>query len=72
MLKPSYSDLMKVLNEKKKKPIYSRYSIVMAAAKRARNLVEGAEPYTKNATANKPVSIAVQEIFEGYIVITQE
>lgn len=44
----------------------------MAAAKRARQLVEGAEPFTKNATANKPVSIAVQEIYEGYIVISQE
>lgn len=72
MLKPSYSDLMHVLNKKKKKPIYSRYSIVMAAAKRARQLVEGAEPYTDNTPSKKPVSVAVQEIYEGFIIISQE
>lgn len=72
MLKPSYTDLMTKLNERKQIPIYSRYSIVIAAAKRARQLVEGAEPYTQNYTANKPVSIAVQELYEGYISIVSE
>lgn len=72
MLKPSYSDLMETLNAKKQIPIYSRYSIVIAAAKRARQLVEGAEPYTQNASANKPVSIAVQELYEGHISIVSD
>lgn len=44
MLKPSYSDLIEKLNEKssdEEKPIItSRYSIVIATAKRAREIVD--------------------------------
>ena len=48
MLHPSYSDLMSVVNkevEEGETPVVnSRYSIVMATSKRARQLVSGAEP----------------------------
>lgn len=42
----------------------SRYILVIEAAKRARQLSEGAEPLTK-CDSNKEVSIATNEIFEG-------
>lgn len=47
MLHPSYSDLMKVVNkevEQGEAPVVSsRYSIVMATSKRARQLIGGEE-----------------------------
>mgnify|MGYP000814706875 CR=1 FL=1 len=45
MLHPSYTDLMKVVNkdveEGETKVVNSRYSIVMATAKRAREIIDG-------------------------------
>ena len=41
----------------------SRYTLVLEAAKRARQLSEGAEPLVER-TSNKEVSIATDEIFE--------
>lgn len=42
----------------------SRYILVIEAAKRARQLSQGAEPLTK-CDSNKEVSIATNEIYEG-------
>ena len=48
MLHPSYSDLMKVVNSEvepgEAKVVNSRYSIVMATSKRARQIIDGEEP----------------------------
>ena len=48
MLHPSYTDLMKVVNkdveEGETKIVNSRYSIVMATSKRARQLIAGDLP----------------------------
>ena len=72
MLHPSYSDLMKVVNsevEPGETPVVnSRYSIVMATAKRARQIIGGDEPLVDNKTA-KPLSIAVEELNQGQIKI---
>lgn len=79
MLHPSYTDLMKVVNkdvELGEEPVVnSRYSIVIATAKRARQLVDGAEPLVKVAKGKKkkkPLSIAVEELYEGEIKILGE
>ncbi len=73
MLRPSYSDLLEVLNKDASKvdAINSRYTIVIAAAKRARQLVDKSEPLTMNYTVDKPVSIAVNELYENKIKILQ-
>lgn len=42
----------------------SKYSMVVAAAKRARQLVEGA-PETVKSKSTKPVSIALEELAQG-------
>lgn len=72
MLHPSYSDLMKVVNADvepgETKVVNSRYSIVMATAKRARQIVDGDEPLVDDADA-KPLSIAVEELNQGKIKI---
>ena len=51
--------------------IGSRYTIVIAAAKRARQLVDHAEPMTIHTKVDRPVSIAVHELKEGKIKIIQ-
>ena len=52
MLHPSYTDLMKVanseVNEGETPVVNSRYSIVMATAKRARELIDGYIATAKN------------------------
>lgn len=72
MLHPSYSDLMAVVNrdveEGEAKVVNSRYSIVMATSKRARQLTDGAEPFVKD-DGRKPLSIAVEELENSKIKI---
>lgn len=76
MLHPSYSDLMKVVNSEvepgEEKIVNSRYSIVMATAKRARQIIGGHEPMVKVKTGEKPLSIAVDELNQGKIKILGE
>ncbi len=72
MLRPSYNDLMKVVNsevEEGEQPVInSRYSIVLATSKRARQIIAGEEPLV-DMPSNKPLSIAVEELNEGKIKI---
>ena len=76
MLHPSYSDLIEVVNsgvEEGEAPVVqSRYSIVIATAKRARQLISGAEPLVDDAEGKKPLSIAVEELYSGKIKILGE
>lgn len=68
MLRPSYTDLLEVLNKGEYPDIKSRYSIVIAVSKRARQLIKGSEAMVKSAI-DKPVTIAVNELYEGKIKI---
>ena len=76
MIHPSYVELMKVVNnttEVGEEPVVnSRYSIVIAAAKRARQLIAGDEPLVGNTKGKKPLSIAVDEIYKGKVKILSE
>ena len=73
MIHPSYVDLMKVMNsgvEFGEEPVVnSRYSIVIAASKRARQIIAGDEPLVEGAAGKKPLSTAVQELYEGKVKI---
>jgi len=71
MLNPSYSNLIRILNEDAgaETHITSRYSVVIAAAKRARQIVGGAEHSVIDTNTDKAVSIAVNEIQAGNIKI---
>lgn len=74
MLHPSYTELMKLINEDSEDDtpvINSRYSIVMATAKRAREIVAG-DSVQGNFDAAKPLSAAVKELEQGRIRITAE
>ncbi len=75
MLHPSYTDLMKVVNsevEPGEQPVVnSRYSIVLATAKRARQLINGVEPMVR-ANSAKPLSIAVEELYQSKVKIVND
>lgn len=72
MIHPSYTDLMEVVNsevEPGEQPVVqSRYSIVMATSKRARQIIGGEEPLVY-ASGKKPLSIAVEELYSGKVKI---
>ena len=76
MIHPSYVELMKVVNHDvaigEEPVVNSRYSIVIAAAKRARQIIGGAEPLVPNAYNKKPLSIAVDELYKGEVKILSE
>ena len=76
MLHPSYTELMKVVNkdveEGETKVVNSRYSIVMATAKRAREIIDGAEPLVRTKDGEKPLSIAIDELNQGKVTIVGE
>ena len=75
MLHPSYSDLMKVVKsevEPGEAPVVnSRYSIVMATSKRARQIIGGEEPLV-NGNGKKPLSIAIDELNQSKIKILSD
>lgn len=72
MLHPSYTDLMRVVNsevEPGEQPVVnSRYSIVIATARRARQIIDGSMPLV-NVTYPKPLSIAVEELNRSKVKI---
>ncbi|MCR5102691.1 MAG: DNA-directed RNA polymerase subunit omega [Butyrivibrio sp.] len=76
MIHPSYVDLMKVVNkdvEEGNEPVISsRYSVVMATAKRARQIIAGDEPMVRVKAKQKPLSIAVNEMAEDQLKILSD
>lgn len=73
MLRPSYAELMDTMSKNSEKDVTSRYTVVIAASKRARQLIDGDEIMADIAVdSNKPVSIAVEEIREGKITVVPE
>ncbi len=71
MMHPSYSELYEAINKnvENAEPIgSSRYSICVATAKRARQLIDGAEAYS-TVNSNKPLSVAIDEIYTGKVKI---
>lgn len=72
MLHPSYTDLMEVVNsevEPGEQPVVqSRYSIVMATSKRARQIIGGSDPLI-SGDDKKPLSIAIEELYSSKVKI---
>ena len=75
MLHPSYTDLIEAVNsdvEQGEQPVVqSRYSIVIASAKRARQLIAGEEAIVPSA-GRKPLSVAIEELYKSYVKILPE
>ena len=62
MLNPSFQQLAEKGD--------SRYTLVMLTAKRARKIVDGAEPLLET-TSKKAVSITLEEVLAGEITYTR-
>ena len=74
MLHPSYSELIQAINNNAEEDdntmmLNSRYSLVLATSKRARQLIAGAEPLVPNAADKKPLSVAIDELYKGGVKI---
>ena len=76
MIHPSYKEMIAAVNseiEDGTVPVVSsRYSIVMATSRRARQLIDGDEPLVETTPAEKPLSIAVEEVYKGEVKILPE
>ena len=75
MLHPSYYDLMEVVNSSasqgEEPVVSSRYSIVIATSKRARQIIDGDEAMV-TGNYKKPLSLAVDEIYQSKVKILPE
>ena len=76
MIHPSYSELMQVVNkdtEIDEPPVVnSRYSIVLATSKRARQIIGGDTPLVPYVSGKKPLSVAIDELYQGKVKIVKE
>ena len=72
MIHPSYQELIEAINagqEMDEEPLVtSRYSIVLATSKRARQLIAGAQPMVRSR-GRKALSVAVEEMYKGKVKI---
>ena len=67
MLHPSYTELMEKINkegEQGEEPV-----IVIATSKRAREIIAGDEPLVSGMEGEKPLSIAVKELYDSKLKI---
>ena len=70
MLRPTYNDLIESMNRNREEgelEVQSRYSVVIASAKRARQLIDGEEPLIKGEEGRKPLSMAIEEISRNLV-----
>ena len=73
MIHPSYSELIEAINTNTEDDdntmlINSRYSLVLATSKRARQIIAGSEPMV----GKKPLSIAIDELYKGKVKILED
>lgn len=77
MIHPSYTELIQAINSNSEEDdntmmLNSRYSLVLATSKRARQIIGGAEPKVAGAAGKKPLSIAIDEFYQGEVKILAE
>lgn len=77
MIHPSYSELIQAINNNAEEDdntmmLNSRYSLVLATSKRARQLIAGAEPMVKGAAGKKSLSVAIDEFYQGQVKIVAD
>lgn len=77
MIHPSYTELIQAINHNAEEDdntmmLNSRYSLVLATSKRARQLIAGAEPLVRGAAGKKPLSVAIDEFYKGEVKIVAD
>lgn len=63
MLYPSIDEMMNKVD--------SKYSLVVAAARRARQLREGEKTELKGPKSHKNVGVALEEVYKDHIVVSR-
>ena len=74
MIHPSYTELIQAINNNAEEDdntmmLNSRYSLVLATSKRARQLIAGSETLVDGAAGKKPLAIAIDELYKGKVKI---
>ena len=74
MIHPSYTELIEAINANSEDDdttmsLNSRYSLVLAASKRARQIIAGSAPLVEGAAGKKPLSVAIDELYKGKVKI---
>ncbi|MDY4692556.1 MAG: DNA-directed RNA polymerase subunit omega [Blautia sp.] len=74
MIHPSYTELIEAINANSEDDdttmsVNSRYSLVLATSKRARQIIAGSQPLVENAQGKKPLSVAIDELYQGKVKI---
>ena len=69
MIHPSYTELIEAINTNSEDDdttmsLNSRYSLVLAASKRARQIIAGSKPMVEGAEGKKPLSVAIDELYK--------
>ncbi len=77
MIHPSYTELIEAINANTEDNdntmlVNSRYSLVLATSKRARQLIAGAKPRVSGMANQKALSIAIEEFYKGKVKILEE
>lgn len=77
MIHPSYSELIEAINTNSEENdntmmLNSRYSLVLATSKRARQIIGGSEPMVEGAAGKKPLSVAIDEFYKGKVKILSD
>lgn len=77
MIHPSYSELIQAINTNSEEDdntimLNSRYSLVLATSKRARQIIGGSKPLVEGAAGKKPLSVAIDELYKGKVKILAE
>ena len=70
MLRPTHNDLIDSMNKNREEgelEVQSRYSVVIASAKRARQIIDGDAPLVKAEEGRKPLSVAIEEISKNLV-----
>ena len=74
MIHPSYTELIEAINTNSEDDdttmsLNSRYSLVLAASKCARQIIAGSKPMVEGAAGKKPLSVAIDELYKGKVKI---
>ena len=73
MIHPSYTELIQAINNNAEEDdntmmLNSRYSLVLATSKRARQLIAGEDAMVP-AGGKKPLSVAIEELYKSKVKI---
>ena len=74
MIHPSYTELIEAINTNSEDDdttmsLNSRYSLVLAASKGARQFIACSKPMVEGAEGKKPLSVAIDELYKGKVKI---